>query len=125
MIRGTLDPIFAELNEMAQPAQYLPPAAQEVKKHLDKTIAAGTSPSGKKWEARKSDGGKPLQNAGAAVDVRVAGETIIVELTGPEVFHHYGAGGAPVREIIPKEVDESLGNAIRRGVVKPFKERSK
>lgn len=125
MIRGSLAPIYAELDAMAEPTQYLTPAAQEVKKHLDKTIAAGTSPSGKAWKPRQSDGGKPLQNAAAAVEVRVAGKTIVVELTGHHVFHHYGAGGVPVREIIPKEVDERLGDAIARGVAKPFKERSK
>ena len=125
VIRGALDPILASLNAIAEPGQYLPPAALEVKKHLASTIAAGTSPSGKKWEPRKNDGGKPLQNAAAAVDVRAAGKTIVVELTGPEVFHQYGAGAAPVREIIPKEVDEKLGQAIQRGVVKPFKEHSK
>jgi hypothetical protein len=117
--------MHAEVEALAEPSQYLPPAAQEVKKHLDKTIAAGTSPSGKAWKPRKSDGGKPLKNAAAAVDVRVAGTTIVVELTGHHVFHHYPARGNEAREIIPKEIDESLGNAIRRGVVKPFKERSK
>ena len=123
MIRGSLAPIYAELEAIAAPEQYLPSAAKEVKKHLEKTISAGTSPSGKAWDSRKSDGGKPLNNAAAAVDVRVAGNTIVVELTGHHVFHHYGAGASPVREIIPKEMDESLGNAIRRGVVKPLKER--
>jgi hypothetical protein len=125
VIRGSLAPILAELDAIAEPKQYLPPAAQEVRKHLDKTIAAGTSPSGKPWAPRKKDGGRAYANAAAAVDVRAAGSTIIVELTGHEVFGHYGARGAEVRQMIPVEIDESLGNAIRRGVVKPFKERSK
>lgn len=125
MIRGSLAPLQAELDAIGKPEQYLPPAAQEVKAHISKTIAAGTSPSGKAWEPRKKDGGKPLQNAAAAVDVRVAGDTIIVELTGPEVFHHYGVRGAKPRNIIPVEIDETLGSAIHRGVAKPFKERAK
>jgi hypothetical protein len=124
MIRGSLSPILAELDAIGEAEQYLPPAAQEVKAHLQKTIAAGTSPSGQPWEPRKRDGGKPLQNAAAAVEVRVAGSTIIVELTGPEVFWHYGVRGVKPRKVIPTEIDESLGSAIRRGVAKPFRERA-
>ena len=125
MIRGSTASILAELNAMANPERYVLPASQEVKRHLDKTIAAGTTPDGKAWKPRKSDGGKPLAKAAAAVEVRVAGKTIIVELKGHHVFHHYPTRGNEAREIIPKEVDESLGAAIRRGVVKPFRERAR
>lgn len=55
MIRGSLGAVYEELDAIGKPEQYLPPAAQEVKAHLDKTIAAGTSPSGKAWEPRKKD----------------------------------------------------------------------
>ena len=125
VISGSLAPIYDGLDAIAEPSQYIPPAAAEVKALLASTIAAGTSPSGKPWAPRKSDGGKPLQGAMAAVDVRAAGTTIVVELTGNEVFHHYGAGDSPVRQIIPTEIEEKLGAAIRRGAAKPFKERSK
>lgn len=107
---------------MAEIDGYTTPAAQEVEAHLASTIAAGTTPSGEAW-AQKEDGGKALRNAQKAVKVRAAGSSVIVELTGVEVFHHYGAGGKPVRGVIPKEMDEKLGDAIRRGVVKPFMER--
>jgi hypothetical protein len=119
-----LDAIKAHVEDLGDVETYLPAAADAVREYLRATTSAGTSPSGKPWAPRKKDGGKPLQNAFAAIDVRAVGKDVIVELEGEEVFHQYGAGAAPVREIIPKEVDEKLGNAIARGVVKPFKERA-
>lgn len=126
MITGSLNVLFGELDAIAEPGQYVSGAVVEIRAELQKTVSAGQAPDGTPWANRKSDGGKPLRNAFAAIDVRQVSPTqIVVELNGHHVFHHYGAGDNPVRKIIPTEIDEKLGNAIRRGVVKPFKERAK
>jgi hypothetical protein len=111
-----LEDIERRINRLADVENYTSPAAQSVHSQLATTIAAGTDPSGKPWPL-KHEGGKALRNAKQAVTTRAAGKDIVVELKGVEVFHHYGAQGKPVRAVIPKEMDEKLGNAIRRGVV--------
>ena len=123
MIDGSLSPLLEELDAIAEPSQYTTAAVVEVREFYRGTTSARTAPDGTPWQQTK-DGKAPLNNAFGAIDVRQAGpSTIMVELTGHHVFHHYGAGGVPVREIINKDVDEKLGNAIRRGIVKPFRER--
>lgn len=125
MISGSIFPIIDELDAIAEPGQYVSGAVVEIRAELQKTVSAGQAPDGTPWENRKSDGGKPLRNAMANIDVRQVSPTqAVIELKGHHVFHHYGAGDNPVRKIIPTEIDEKLGNAIRRGVVKPFKERA-
>lgn len=119
-IRGTLEPFREILDGLGVVDDYVPSAVQAVRGRLEETTSAGTSPSGEKWSARKKDGGRPLENAMGAIDVRAAGRNVIIELRGHHVFQHYGAADLPIREIIPKEVAETLGNAIRRGVVAPF-----
>lgn len=118
-----LDGITQALNGIAAVDGYAVEAAKAVDAHLASTIAAGTTPSGEAWQA-KEDGSKPLRNAKKAVTVRAVGSSVVIELKGVEVFHQYGAGASPVREIIPKEVDEKLGQAIRRGVVKGFEKKT-
>lgn len=125
VISGSLAPIFDGLDAIAEPGQYVSGAVQEIRSELQKSTAAGTAPDGAPWAPRKSDGGKALENAGAAIDVRqVSATQAVIELKGHHVFHHYGAAANPVRKIIPTEIDEKLGNAIHRGIVKPFKART-
>lgn len=126
MISGSLAPLFAELNAIAEPGQYVSGAVVEIRSELQKTVSAGQAPDGTAWKPREIDGGKPLRNAMANIDVRQVSPTqAVIELKGHHVFHHYGAGDNPVRKIIPTEIDEKLGNAIARGVVKVGKERAK
>ena len=123
MITGSLDPIYNALDRMANLDQYVAPAAAEVQKQLRATASAGQSPDGKPWAPTK-DGRQPMKNAAAAITARAAGRNVIVELTGAEVFHHHGVRGAPARPVIPTDrIGETLGQAIRRGVVKPFRKR--
>jgi hypothetical protein len=125
MITGSLSSLFDELDAIAEPGQYVSGAVVEIRAELQKTASAGQAPDGTTWKPRESDGGKPLRNAMANIDVRQVSPTqAVIELKGHHVFHHYGAGDNPVRKIIPTEIDEKLGNAIARGVVKPYKERA-
>lgn len=112
-----LQSIFGALDALGDTQALAAAAIGEVDAHLSSTIAAGTDPKGKPWTPRKKDGGKPLKNARKAVDIRLAGSSIIIELTGHHIFPHYGAKGDPERQIIPTELDEKLGQACRRGAV--------
>jgi hypothetical protein len=111
--------VTAQVEAIGEVTGYTSAAAASVDAHLSATIAAGTDSNGKAWP-KKQDGSLALRNAKAAVEVRAAGPNVIVELSGVEVFHHYGAGDNPERAIIPKELDEKLGQAIRRGAVEAF-----
>lgn len=123
MIKGTADAIYADLDAMTDVAQYVAPAAAEVQAQLRATASAGQTPDGKAWAATK-DGRRAMVNAAQAITARAAGRDIVIELNGPEVFHHYGVRGAEPRQIIPTDrPGEKLGQAIRRGVAKPFRER--
>lgn len=123
MIKGSADAIYADLDAMADVAQYVAPAAAEVQAQLRTTASAGQTPDGKAWAATK-DGRRAMANAAQAITARAAGRDIVIELKGPEVFHHYGVRGAEPRQVIPTDrIGEKLGQAIRRGAAKPFRER--
>jgi Phage virion morphogenesis family len=118
-----LDAIIRRVRSMGELASVAAPeVARELKASLDEQIAAGRAPDGTAWAPRKEDGGRALQNAAKAVKVRAEGRSILVILSGPEVFHHFGAGAAPVRQIIPSgAVPLKLGEAIRRGLVTGYR----
>ena len=75
-------------------------AAPLLEARLKASAAAGTSPDGQPWAARK-DGGRAMANAAKAISVKAIGDVVRVTLDGPEVFWHYGARGAPRRPVIP------------------------
>lgn len=124
-VSGSLTPIFDELDAIAEPGQYVSGAVVEIRAELQKTTSARQAPDGSQWALTKK-GDQALDNAFAAIEVRQVSPTqAVIELKGRHVFHHYGAGDNPVRKIIPTEIDEKLGNAIRRGVVKVGRRRAK
>ena len=85
---------------------------------IQATAAAGTSPDGQAWAPRKKDGGRAMAGAASALSVVVVDNVILIKLTGPEVFHHFGAGRKPARHVIPTGgMPDRLGNAIRKGLV--------
>lgn len=84
-----------------------------VDEDLRRTIAAGTTPDGTPWKPRK-DGGRPLQNAGGALTVGVAGSTIIARVTGPTAIHHFGTGKDPTRQVLPSSMPPSLFEKLKR-----------
>ena len=121
-ITGSMAPITLVLDELADVQTWvLPPAAQAVQTHLVGTAKAHTTPDGKPWLAT-TKGAPALNNAASEIAVRVAGSTIVIELKGNSVWWHYGVRGVEPRQVIPVDVvGEKLGNAIRRGVVAPFR----
>jgi hypothetical protein len=75
-------------------------AAPLVDAAIKKTATAGQTPDGTAWQPKK-DGGRPLVNAAAHIQTRAVGALVVTTLSGPDVFHHLGAGGKPHRQIIP------------------------
>jgi len=98
-------------------------AAPRIEAQLKASAAAGTTPDGTPW-APRARGGRALANAGAAISVAALGTTVIVTLSGPEVYHQHGSGHVPKRAIIPDSgtlpaptarlVDESAREAFSR-----------
>lgn len=122
---------FARLNEQIRRIRSIPKlaraaapeVAQEVKREIDATIAAGTDPEGNPWPATKS-GDPALVNAARAVSVRAVGSVVLVTLTGPEVHHHRGGTRGHVRRpIIPtRGLPGPMTKAIRTVLARRFGE---
>lgn len=112
-------------------SNYMPEAAKQVagacKTELDQAISEQRSVTGKAWDIRKmTRHGKPrldargpnvLINAARHVTTKAIGTVVMIILEGPEVFHNFGAGHVPLREIIPTTSIGKLGNAIANGLV--------
>lgn len=98
-----LDSMIERLRTLAGPdvaRRVASKAAPGVDKALKTTANAGKTSEGKAW-APKKDGGRPLVHAADAIATKSAGNMVIATLSGPTVFHHYGAGGKPQRPVLP------------------------
>lgn len=125
---------IASLNDMIEACRRVPglaaqaaPAVKDaVVAWLRAELAAGRSPAtGQAWQP-KADGSRALKGAAGKLSAVVVGTTIVVSLAAPEVFHHFGAQGKPRREQLPRGVlPFKLGDAIRRGLVPPFRKATK
>ena len=99
-----------------------PVVANQLKEFCAQAIAKQQSPDGDAWPPSK-DGRRVLVNAAKAIAASAAGAVALLRLTGPEVFHHFGAG-APRRGLIPSAgMPKELGNAIRLGFVEVWRKR--
>ncbi len=84
------------------------------------TVAAGTTPDGSPWAPRKSDGGRALVNAAAAITARAVGDVVWLVLSGVNVFHNKtrrilpSAGNLPeaYRVAIRKSAQRVIGGAV-------------
>ena len=98
---GALSALIARFRSLGRlPADAAKLAAPLVEEAVKATAAAGTTPDGKAWAPRK-DGGRPLVHAADALSAKAVGSTIVVTLTGPEVFHNAGNGHVEKRQILP------------------------
>lgn len=115
---ATIDSWIAALRSMPEMVNAAAPeVATAVESALKASTSAGTSLDGQPWALTKK-GARALKNAANAFTVRVSGNTILIQLTGHHVFHHFGTGWLPQRPIIPVGgLPDRLGNAIRKGLV--------
>lgn len=68
---------------------------------VKRTAAAGQDPDGKPWAPTK-DGGAPLAHAADHITTAASGSIVRMTLTGPDVYHHFGATrGGIRRQVIP------------------------
>jgi hypothetical protein len=117
-----LDGMIARLRALPGLAERAAPAvADAVREELQRTISAGTSADGETW-APKKDGGKPLQDAEAALTVVPVGKRIIIKLRGPEARHHRGwARGGVRRPIIPvNKIPAAMAHRIKKVLAAEF-----
>lgn len=68
---------------------------------LTATLAGGAGPDGEAWAPRKKEGGRAYAGAASKLRVTSIGPFVKATITGPEVFGHIGARGAPPRPMIP------------------------
>ena len=68
-------------------------AAPDVLKAVQRTAAAGTTPSGEAWPKR-ADGARALPRAAEGMSVSVSGPKVTVRLEAPYVYHQGGKGGS-------------------------------
>lgn len=95
-------------------------AAPLVEKALRKNLAAGKDPYGNTWPQKK-DGGRPLANAADHLHARAIDSYIEVSVEGPDAWHNEGAGGRPVRQVVPDvEIPDAVSDAIEQGAARAF-----
>lgn len=121
---AVLDNMITTIREMPQMAPKLAPAAaQAIGEAIRADLAAGRDPgNGVPWEPRKEDGGKPMRGAAGALQISLQGTKIVAEVGAPYVFHHYGVRGATARHVVPDRMTIKIGNAVRLGIVKPWRD---
>ena len=89
-----------------------PKVARALEQSIQESISAGRAPDGTPWKPRK-DGGRPLQNAGAALVAVTQEKAVAVVLEGVEARHHYGAvRGKVKRQILPVKLEPRMTQAI-------------
>jgi streptogramin lyase len=120
-----LDAMIARINRIPDLGKIAAPdVARAIEQDLQRTVAAGTTPDGQAWAAKKKGSGQPLANATKALHVAAIGTLIYVRLTGAEALHHLGrVTGKVKRQIIPTgAIPPAMGNAIRTVLARKFSE---
>lgn len=118
----SLDRMIATINGVASGPEYVQAAAKATDGFLQARNAAGVDPNTDAPWAPTKKGERPLKSAAGQPSVRVAGQNVIVGLRGRYVFHFFGARGMPARRTIPQgQMPSKLGQAIRVGMVEPFR----
>jgi hypothetical protein len=88
-----------------------------VEKIIEEIPVKQTGLAGSRWEPGKKRS-NVLMNVAAGTSVSASGSKITITLGEPYVWHQWGAGGNPVREILPSAgLPQTLGNAIANSVV--------
>jgi hypothetical protein len=98
-----LDAMIARCKALGAPdigARVARAAAPGVAAAIQATAGAGKTPLGQPWKAKKG-GGRALEKVAGKIKARAEGPIVVVTLTGPDVFHHLGAGHSPRRQVLP------------------------
>ncbi len=117
-----LDAIIARIRQLPELASSAAPdIADALRTEIERTIAAGTDPYGKKW-APKETGGQPLATAAKALVVVPVGKSIVIKIKGHIARHHLGrAKGGVYRPVIPTQgLPASYARVIKRELSERF-----
>ncbi len=87
-------------------------AAPAVQEAAREQAGSGLAPDGRTWVPTK-DGGRPLENAATAITAKATGALVELIIAGRHVYHHYGTGRIPARQIIP-----NVGDGVPRYLAK-------
>lgn len=127
-ITGTeqLDRLISACKGLGSGPEYAQAAARSIETWLRSKLSEGVDPNtGAAW-AKTKDGKQALKTAASRPTIRLAGKTVIVALKGHYVFQHFSTRGRPARRVIPQgSMPPELGNAIRLGLVEPFRTKTK
>lgn len=99
----------------ASGSQLAPKVAEAALAVIRENVAAGRGPDGEAWPLT-AKGEKALQNAGSALSAYVSGSRVVLQLVGPEVWHHKGkTRGSIARPILPsKRMPQPMIAAMQR-----------
>lgn len=122
---GTIDDMINAIDRMAG-SRLGPEAAKRAVKHIDRavkaTAAAGKTPDGQPWAAKK-DGGRALVHAADALSTTSRGSIVTVTLKSPEVFHNFSKSHK--RQILPDagaEMPANIEEALKAAADEAFDE---
>lgn len=96
-------------------------AAPLVENVVKGTAAAGTTPEGKAWPAKR-DGSRALPDVVSAIAASAVGTAVVVILKGGAVFHHY-MKGASNRRVLPDSgagIPRAIADAMHEGARRTF-----
>jgi len=90
------------------------------------TAAAGTTPDGEAWRARK-DGSRAMPDAAASLTVTTKGERVIVKTTRGHAINNNLSEARrrqilPKRDAVPEAVNEALAEGARRAFEKAMRD---
>lgn len=121
-----LDRMIATVRAIGTGPEYAQAAARSVETWLRTQLAAGVDPNtGSAWKPTE-EGKRALKSAASQPVVRLAGSAVVISLRGRYVFQHFGTRGNKGRGVIPQgSMPAQLGNAIRLGMIEPFKAKAR
>lgn len=89
--------------------------ASVMEAEVKRTAAAGTTPDGSPWPARK-DGGRALANASSQITTVVGERRVSLILSGPAAIHNYGTTKDPKRQVLPTVLGAGLAERMKAEV---------
>lgn len=121
-----LDAMIARMRKLAVPDvgdRVAARAAPLVDAAIKATVRAGTDPLGNPWPPKK-DGGRPLEHAADHIVTSAQGPVVVSVLSGVDVYHHFGSGHVPRRQILPDgaSVPPKVTAAIEKAAAEVLRE---
>ena len=119
-----IETMIASLRALASPSfatQVAKEALEPVLAIARESAAAGTSPTGEAWRARK-DGSRALSKAADAITARVLGTVLQLEVAYPYSIHHFQDGATrPRRQILPDgDLPPKMSAAVAAAAARVF-----